>query len=110
MYPWIWTSAARRWRDSILITLYGVEYLRNYYDEEELPGLQYLKCQDDGSVVIRSRYTDEDYADQVLGKGRMVGEGIIDWFAVIKDSYFAQIRNNYFGDMANNVLRKVHTE
>lgn len=85
------------------------DYVRkivNYY----LPGLQDPKRQDDGSVVVRSRYTDEDYADQVLGKGRMVGEGIIDWFAMIKDSHFAQIRNNYFGDMANNVLRKVHTE
>ena len=85
------------------------DYVRkivNYY----LPGLQDPERTDDGSVVIRSRYTDEDYADQVLGRGRMVGEGIIDWFGMVKDSHFAQIRNNYFGDMANNVLRKVHTE
>ncbi|MBE6528012.1 MAG: hypothetical protein E7Z64_02400 [Thermoplasmata archaeon] len=85
------------------------DYIRkivNYY----LPGLQTPERQDDGSMVIRNRYTDEDYADQVLGKGRMVGEGIIDWFGMIKDSHFSQVRNNYFGDMANNILKKVCVE
>jgi hypothetical protein len=83
-----------------------VRKIVNYY----LPGLQDPERQEDGSVVIRNRYTDEDYADQVLGKGRMVGEGVIDWFGMVKDSMFSQIRNNYFGDMANNVMKKVCTE
>ena len=78
----------------------------NYY----LPGLQDPERQEDGTVVVRSRYTEQDYEDQVLGKGRMVGEGIIDWFGMVKDSQFSQIRNNYFGDMANNILKRVHTE
>ena len=85
------------------------DYVRkivNYY----LPGLQTPERQDDGSMVIRNRYTDEDYVDQVLGKGRMFGEGIIDWFGMIKDSHFSQVRNNYFGDMANNILKKVCVE
>ncbi|WII06785.1 hypothetical protein PED39_04155 [Methanomassiliicoccales archaeon LGM-RCC1] len=57
------------------------------------------------------RYSDEDYANEVLGNGRMVGDiPWIDWLQFTMDSLHSLIGNNYFGQLSNRSIKTVITE
>ncbi|MBQ3685514.1 MAG: hypothetical protein II933_03885 [Candidatus Methanomethylophilaceae archaeon] len=80
----------------------------NYY----LPGLNSNDdTGQDASKRRMFRYTEEDQADEVLGKGRMVGEiGNFDWLGYAMEPQFSQISDNYFGVLANNMIKTVDRE
>lgn len=80
----------------------------NYY----LPGLNSYDDPNDPRTKNRMfRYTEEDQANEVLGKGRMVGEiGSFDWLGYAMEPQFSQICDNYFGVLANNMIKTVGKE
>lgn len=80
----------------------------NYY----LPGLNSYDDPNDPRTKNRMfKYTEEDQANEVLGKGRMVGEiGSFDWLGYAMEPQFSQICYNYFGVLANNMIKTVGKE
>ena len=57
------------------------------------------------------RFTDEDYADAVMGKGKMVGDlSGIDWFEFTVKPLSYRICYQYFGELSNRNLRSVAVE
>ena len=57
------------------------------------------------------RFTDEDYADEVMGKGKMVGDlSGIDWFEFTVKPLSYRICYQYFGELSNRNLRSVAVE
>lgn len=57
------------------------------------------------------RFTDDDYADKVLGKGKMVGDlSWIDWFNFTVSPLSFTIGNNYFGELSNRNIKTFYTE
>ena len=94
----------------------------NYYERllaKIYPGIQdgnYRKDNGEtgpyGAATGRAfRYTDEDYANEILGKGRMVGDiSWIDWLKFTMDPLYSMIGNNYFGQLSNRNIKIVATE
>lgn len=57
------------------------------------------------------RFTDEDYADQVMGKGKMVGDlSGIDWFEFTVRPLSYRITYQYFGELSNRKLKTIAVE